>query len=121
MKNWNGFDKLEVEVTRINEGIELTQTLLVDTYLIDAEIDKYGEEMVQFKGFYDIEVKGLKYFKDGSHRSHVTNAKITWNEDVIEVILHEEKNARITLYFTIINEFDEEVKIDMTIDTSFDY
>ncbi|MGL5328549.1 MAG: hypothetical protein ACRDD7_04715 [Peptostreptococcaceae bacterium] len=120
MKNWNGFDKLELEVTRINEGIELTQTLLVDTYLIEAEIDKY-DNMIDFKGFTgEVTVSGFKHI-GSTTRITPCNANVTWDGDKIEIVVHNVENIRITLPFNAVCEFEEEFEGEIELSTSFDY
>lgn len=114
---------LNVIVTKINECKEIEVfERLIDMYDIEKAVELYCENMIDFKGFTgEVDFVGFKHVASKTIRDKNILTNIKFEAGNLEINAYNFENAHITLYFMIVNEDNEKIKLDLEFDTEFDY
>lgn len=116
-------NKLKIIVNRIDEcGNIETESIIVNRFDIEKAVDNHAEYMKEFKVFTgEVGLIGFRHVGGNTRIDQSIPSKITWKNDTIEITAHDFENAHITIYFTIINEDEEEIELSLMVSTSFSY
>lgn len=116
------FKNLNVIVYRINDG-EDTETYEkeVNEYDLEKAVDENCEDLKEFLGFTN-EVYADGFIHSGSRCiSKKCEYEVSCDDSDIEIYIHNVENAHIQIFFTMINEDDEEIDLAIEFDTKFNY